>query len=76
MYLQAVQLSLQLVILFFQVIYDSLVLRNMLLHCAGILAHMGLDLLGSVSILQSVHCMVVLNAGRRHGCNHGGPRAA
>ncbi len=61
-YLHSVELALELIILLFEIIYDGLVLGNVLLHCASILAYMGLDLLGSISILQGVDCVVVLYA--------------
>ncbi len=35
-------------------------LRDMLLHCALIPPHMGLDFFGSVGVLQGVHRVVVL----------------
>jgi len=70
-YLQGVELTLELIILLLKVIYDGLILSNVLLHRPCILAHVGLDLLSSVSVLEGIHRVVVLHAGRCHCRNHG-----
>ncbi len=61
-HLQGVELTLELIILLLKIIYDGLILSNVLLHCPCVLAHMGLDLLSSVSVLEGVHRVMVLHA--------------